>query len=109
MTAGGSTFTLRNRDFNTLSFRSNVVLRWEWRTGSTLYVVWQQDRAGTEMLGTPRRRRRRVSIGDRARREHLPDQDVVLDSGQMNALRVTGFNGAVKGPASTALNRDLAT
>ena len=43
---GGSTFTLRNRDFNTLSFRSNVVLRWEWRTGSTLYVVWQQDRVG---------------------------------------------------------------
>ena len=40
-----STFTLRNRDFNTLSFRSNVVLRWEWRPGSTLYLVWQQDRA----------------------------------------------------------------
>ena len=37
VTAGGSTLTLRNRDFNTLSFRSNVVLRWEWRTGSTLY------------------------------------------------------------------------
>ena len=26
------------------SFRSNVVLRWEWRPGSTLYVVWQQNR-----------------------------------------------------------------
>ena len=45
MTADGSTFTLRNRDFNTLSFRSNVVLRWEWRPGSTLYVVWQQSLA----------------------------------------------------------------
>ena len=44
VTADGSTFTLRNRDFNTLSFRSNVVLRWEWRPGSTLFVVWQQDR-----------------------------------------------------------------
>ena len=31
VTADGSTFTLRNRDFNTLSFRSNVVLLWEWR------------------------------------------------------------------------------
>ncbi|HEX7282495.1 MAG TPA: DUF5916 domain-containing protein, partial [Vicinamibacterales bacterium] len=56
--AGGTSFTLRNRDFNTLSFRSNVVLRWEWRTGSTLYVVWQQDRAGTENIGT------RVGVSD---------------------------------------------
>jgi hypothetical protein len=30
-----------NRDFNTRSFRSNAVLRWEWRPGSTLFVVWQ--------------------------------------------------------------------
>ncbi len=51
VTAGGSSFNLRNRDFNTLSFRSNVVLRWEWRPGSTLYVVWQQDRSGTEVRG----------------------------------------------------------
>jgi hypothetical protein len=36
------------RDFNVLSFRSNVVLRWEWRVGSTLYFVWQQDRAQDE-------------------------------------------------------------
>ena len=27
-----------------MSFRSNVVLRWEWRTGSTIYVVWQDAR-----------------------------------------------------------------
>ena len=47
MTADGSTFTLRNRDFNSLSFRSNVVLRWEWRPGSTLFVVWQQKPAPT--------------------------------------------------------------
>jgi hypothetical protein len=49
---GGSIFTLRNRDFNTLSFRSNVVLRWEWRPGSTLYVVWQQDRSSSAVLGS---------------------------------------------------------
>jgi hypothetical protein len=41
-----------NRDFNTRSFRSNAVLRWEWRPGSTLYVVWQQNRASTQPLGT---------------------------------------------------------
>jgi hypothetical protein len=32
------------RDFNLRSLRSNAVLRWEWREGSTLYVVWQQRR-----------------------------------------------------------------
>ena len=51
VTADGATFNLRNRDFNTLSFRSNVVLRWEWRPGSTLFVVWQQSRSGTEVRG----------------------------------------------------------
>jgi hypothetical protein len=44
VTDGASRFTLPNRDFNVLSFRSNLVLRWEWRPGSTFYVVWQQDR-----------------------------------------------------------------
>lgn len=54
----GMTLSLRNRDFNTLSFRSNVVLRWEWRPGSTLFVVWQQSRAGTAVTGEP------VGVGD---------------------------------------------
>jgi len=45
VTDGASTFLLPKRDFNVLSFRSNLVLRWEWRPGSTLYLVWQQDRA----------------------------------------------------------------
>ena len=64
--ADGSTFTLRNRDFNTLSFRSNAVLRWEWRPGSTLYLVWQQDRSGTEAIGTP------VTAGDMFRSVTAP-------------------------------------
>ncbi|HYJ78297.1 MAG TPA: DUF5916 domain-containing protein, partial [Longimicrobiaceae bacterium] len=34
------------QDFNVRSFRSNAVLRWEWRPGSTLFLVWQQDRSG---------------------------------------------------------------
>jgi hypothetical protein len=41
-----ATFRIANRDFDVLSFRSNAVLRWEWRPGSTMYVVWQQNRAG---------------------------------------------------------------
>ncbi|MGB8658057.1 MAG: DUF5916 domain-containing protein [Candidatus Zixiibacteriota bacterium] len=31
-------------DFNWKSFNSNVVLRWEYRPGSTLFVVWTQSR-----------------------------------------------------------------
>jgi hypothetical protein len=33
-----------DEDFNVRSFRSNLVLRWEWRPGSTFYAVWQQNR-----------------------------------------------------------------
>ncbi len=36
--------TIDNPDFNILSFNSNAVLRWEWRAGSTLYLVWAQHR-----------------------------------------------------------------
>ena len=45
---GGASFTVSNSDFNVRSFRSNLVLRWEWRPGSTLYLVWQQDRRQSE-------------------------------------------------------------
>jgi len=44
VTDGTSSFTLSNSDFNVRSFRSNAVVRWEWRPGSTIYLVWQQDR-----------------------------------------------------------------
>jgi hypothetical protein len=40
-------FTLRGSDpggFNFKQFRSNTVLRWEYRPGSTLFFVWQQGR-----------------------------------------------------------------
>jgi hypothetical protein len=42
--AQGASFTLDNPDFRQLSVRGNLVLRWEWRPGSTLFLVWQQDR-----------------------------------------------------------------
>jgi hypothetical protein len=47
-----------DRDFNVRSFRSNLVLRWEWRPGSTLYVVWQQDREADAL------RRARTGVSD---------------------------------------------
>ena len=97
VTADGSTFTLRNRDFNTLSFRSNVVLRWEWRPGSTLYVVWQQSRAGSEITGDHVGARRHVPLAERARDQLLRDQDVVLA-----AHRLTTTTPGVRGLAPVA-------
>jgi len=44
VTDGATTFTIPPLDFNALSFRSNLVLRWEWLPGSTAYLVWQQNR-----------------------------------------------------------------
>ena len=38
-------FTVSNRDFNRVSLRGTGVLRWEWRPGSTLFFVWQQNRS----------------------------------------------------------------
>jgi hypothetical protein len=34
-----------NRDFHRRSLRSNLVLRWEFLPGSTLFVVWSQARS----------------------------------------------------------------
>jgi hypothetical protein len=44
VTDGASTFTIGDLDFDQLSFRSNLVLRWEWARGSTLFFIWQQNR-----------------------------------------------------------------
>ncbi|HEU5260646.1 MAG TPA: DUF5916 domain-containing protein [Gemmatimonadales bacterium] len=41
---GGPRFFVEQQDFNIRSLRANAVLRWEWRPGSTLFVVWQQAR-----------------------------------------------------------------
>jgi hypothetical protein len=37
-------FSLDREDFTEVSLRGNAVLRWEWRPGSTLFLVWQQRR-----------------------------------------------------------------
>ena len=40
-----------NPDFNYQSFRSTNVLRWEFKPGSALYLVWQQGREDTGGVG----------------------------------------------------------
>src|SRR6266496_52798 len=39
--------TTLSKGFNNKQFHSNVVLRWEYRPGSTLFVVWSQGRQGS--------------------------------------------------------------
>lgn len=50
-------FSVRDGDFVRRSLRGNAVLRWEWRPGSTMFLVWQQRRAGTSEDGRFRARR----------------------------------------------------
>jgi len=40
---GVTNFEIENRDFNYKQFNSNLVLRWEYQTGSAIYFVWSQN------------------------------------------------------------------
>ncbi|HEY7530907.1 MAG TPA: DUF5916 domain-containing protein [Gemmatimonadota bacterium] len=51
VTDGDAGFTLPNPDFHVVSFRSNLLLRWEWHPGSTVYLVWQQNRSAFDPEG----------------------------------------------------------
>jgi len=42
-----------NPDFSFTQFRSNLVFRWEYKLGSTLYFVWSHDRSGWESAYNP--------------------------------------------------------
>jgi hypothetical protein len=44
VTDGADSLSFAVPDFDVRSLRSNVVVRWEWSPGSTLFLVWQQDR-----------------------------------------------------------------
>jgi len=46
-----ASFTINNPDFNFRSLRGTAVLRWEYRPGSTLFVVWNQQRADQVPFG----------------------------------------------------------
>ncbi|MFC2167998.1 DUF5916 domain-containing protein [Acidobacteriota bacterium] len=39
-------YSFPDPDFNFLQFRSNLVIRWEYKPGSSLYLVWSQGRTG---------------------------------------------------------------
>ncbi len=44
-------YTFENPDFNFLQFRMNLVVRWEYIPGSSLYLVWSQGRTEVSSVG----------------------------------------------------------
>ncbi len=50
MDGNGTDFSFDNPDFHFLQYRSNLVYRWEYKPGSTFFLVWSQGRTtdGTE-------------------------------------------------------------
>jgi len=48
----GTTYTIDNPDFNFRQFRSNFVIRWEYKPGSTLFLVWSQGRTDSVSDGS---------------------------------------------------------
>jgi hypothetical protein len=54
---GGATFGFDDPDFNIKSLRLNAIFRWEWRPGSTMYLVWTEQRDDDRHPGEFRLRR----------------------------------------------------
>lgn len=48
---GALDYGFLNPDFNFFQFRSNLVIRWEYKPGSALYLVWSQGRTGLGVTG----------------------------------------------------------
>jgi hypothetical protein len=67
-----ASFTVGNRDFSYRSLLGNAVLRWEWRPGSTVFLVWQQRRINSV-----------VGYGDNGERTWVGSFDVSRDVGDM--------------------------
>ncbi|HEX2919674.1 MAG TPA: DUF5916 domain-containing protein [Bacteroidales bacterium] len=47
----GEGYSFENPDFNFRQFRSNLVVRWEYLPGSTIYLVWSQGRTSNDKNG----------------------------------------------------------
>jgi hypothetical protein len=48
---GSTDYVIEYPDFNFKQFRSNLVIRWEYRPGSLLYLVWSQDLTAEDEYG----------------------------------------------------------
>ncbi len=50
---GDASYGFPDPDFSFMQLRSNLVFRWEYKLGSTLYLVWSHDRTGREGVFRP--------------------------------------------------------
>lgn len=48
---GNNDYSFGKRDFNVQEFLSNLVVRWEYNPGSSLFLVWSQTRSGSNSSG----------------------------------------------------------
>ncbi len=48
---GNADYSFETPNFNFLQFRSNLVVRWEYSPGSTVYLVWSQGRTADDSTG----------------------------------------------------------
>ena len=48
---GSEDYRFDRPDFDVREFNSNLVLRWEYSAGSTLFLVWSQSRFGFDRRG----------------------------------------------------------
>lgn len=51
---GTADYTFDKPDFNAFYFLSNLVIRWEYLPGSSVYLVWSQNRSDSQSYGTMR-------------------------------------------------------
>jgi hypothetical protein len=72
LTAEDANANVGNRDFNFRSVRGSAVLRWEFRPGSSMYVVWNENRSDVSDTGDFKLRR------DLSALPNAPSQDVFL-------------------------------
>lgn len=47
---GTTDYSFANRNFNFISLQSNMIIRWEYRPGSTLFLVWTLDKRNNSSL-----------------------------------------------------------
>src|SRR5690606_1468547 len=71
VTDAGDTFSFSDPAFTVLSLRSTAVLRWEFRPGSTLFLVWQQSRTDAGAFTG------RASLGDLAESATSPGRHTI--------------------------------
>jgi len=64
---GSADFTIYNPDFNFGELRSNLVIRWEYKPSSTIYLVWSQSR---DMYGSLEHKTLSDSLGGLGKAVH---------------------------------------